>query len=187
MKPETETYKVIGKMFLLQTQAELSQQVTAELAEAVSSVEMRLVRDGLGGRLGELACRSGRLEGGGRRRWTGCEPAHGEPVVLVHCADARSLLGYARFVHWSGLCVSCSACTLAVVPSPPPTPHRNCGASLWRSSRKTRRRLRSSSRPSRRRSKGPGRARSLASCVCMGSMLASGGGAAAPFLLRTMM
>lgn len=44
MKPETETYKVIGKMFLLQSQAELSAQVTAELAEAVSSVESRLVR-----------------------------------------------------------------------------------------------------------------------------------------------
>lgn len=42
MKPETETYKVIGKMFLLQSQAELSAQVTAELAEAVSSVESRL-------------------------------------------------------------------------------------------------------------------------------------------------
>ncbi|OSX70617.1 hypothetical protein BU14_0709s0001 [Porphyra umbilicalis] len=42
MKPETETYKVIGKMFLLQTQAELTDQVTAELGEAVSSVEMRL-------------------------------------------------------------------------------------------------------------------------------------------------
>lgn len=49
MKPETETYKVIGKMFLLQSQAELSAQVTAELAEAVSSVESRLVRMRCGG------------------------------------------------------------------------------------------------------------------------------------------
>lgn len=49
MKPETETYKVIGKMFLLQSQAELSAQVTAELAEAVSSVESRLVRTRCGG------------------------------------------------------------------------------------------------------------------------------------------
>lgn len=53
MKPETETYKVIGKMFLLQSQAELSAQVTAELAEAVSSVESRLVRTRCGG----CACR----------------------------------------------------------------------------------------------------------------------------------
>ena len=187
MKPETETYKVIGKMFLLQTQAELTDQVTAELGEAVSSVEMRLVRDDSGGRSGELACFSDQLAGGGgRRRRTVCDPADGEPVVLVHCTDARSLWATARLVRWSGLCVSCCLYVGGGF-SPPRPPHRNCGASLWRSSRKTSWGLRSSSRPSRRRSKGPGRARSLASCVCMGSLLASGGGAAAPSLLCTVM